>query len=483
LLRSRPSFARVNSLRPAPITHLVLAGILALGAGTIGHCLHPSQSAVTAADLAVATAPIEQTVQATAQTVALSAPMQAVASVKNAVANVLARPPENITRETELDDDQTFASLLSQSGVNETEASMAMNALAKVYNLHKLRAGQMVSLFFTRQGANETFTGAAFLPEATKEISIARDAKGVFTAELKVIPVVRQRLAAAGEIHSSLYDAGDAAGVPHAVMASLIRIYSHDIDFQRDIHPGDHFEILYDQPTTAQGRAVGEGSIIYAALNIGGKVRPVYRVTFTDNTVDYFDDKGHSTRRALLRTPVAAARITSGFGMRVHPLLGYSKMHKGIDFGAPMGAPIFAAGNGIVQDIGFKNGYGRFILIRHNSQISTAYAHMSRYSQNMFKGARVTQGQVIGYVGMSGRATGPHLHYEVRVAGKQINPMSINMPTGRILEGKLLTAFKAGQVKVKQEFATLVTDKKATNGYIKASSGITSFPVEAKDKL
>jgi murein DD-endopeptidase MepM/ murein hydrolase activator NlpD len=455
----------------------VLAGILALGTGTIGHCLRPSQSTINVADLAVVTSPLEQTVQAAA----VSAPMQAMASVRNAVATALAPAPENITREAELDDDQTFAGLLSQSGVSETEANMAMNALAKAYNLHKLRAGQAVSLFFTKKGQTETFTGAVFLPEATKEITVSRDSKGVFTADLKVIPIVRKRLAAAGEIHSSLYDAGDAAGVPHAVMASLIRIYSHDVDFQRDIHPGDRFEILYDQPTTAQGKAVGEGSIIYAALNVGGKVRPVYRVTFTDNTVDYFDDKGHSARRALLRTPVAAARITSGFGMRVHPLLGYSKMHKGIDFGAPMGAPIFAAGNGVVQDIGFKNGYGRFILIRHNSQIGTAYAHMSRYAQNMYKGARVNQGQVIGYVGMSGRATGPHLHYEVRIAGKQINPMSVNLPTGRILEGKLLTAFKAGQVKVKQEFAGLVTQKKS--GFTKASATVTAFPTEAKDHL
>jgi murein DD-endopeptidase MepM/ murein hydrolase activator NlpD len=412
------------------------------------------------------------------QAASASAPMQAVANVKNAVATALSPAPENITREAELDDSQTFAGLLSQSGVPDTDANAAMNALAKVYDLQKLRAGQSVSLFFTRTGQTETFSGAIFLPEATKEVTVSRDAKGYFTADVKIVPVVRQRLAAAGEIRSSLYDAGDAAGVPHSVMASLIRIYSHDIDFQRDIHSGDHFEILYDQPMTAQGRTVGEGSIIYAALNIGGRVHPVWRVTFTDNTVDYFDDSGHSTRRALLRTPVAAARITSGFGMRVHPLLGYSKMHKGVDFGAPTGTPIFAAGNGTVADIGFKNGYGRFILIRHNSQIGTAYAHMSRYAQNMYKGAHVNQGQVIGYVGMSGRATGPHLHYEVRINGKQVNPMSVNLPTGRILEGKLLAAFKAGQQKVKQEFATLVVQKKTP--YTKASADAPAFPAETK---
>jgi len=471
LLRSRLGFAQANSLRPAPIAQLVFAGILALGAGTVGHCYHPSQQAISIPDLTVVTTPLEES----AQIVADSAPIQAAANVKAAVGP----GPENITRETELDDNQTFAALLVEAGVTEADAAAATTALGKVYDLQKLRTGQPVSLFFTHKSQIETFTGAVFLPEATKQITVSRDAKGLFTADLKLVPILRQRLAAAGEIKSSLYEAGDAVGVPHAVMASLIRIYSHDVDFQRDIHPGDHFEILYDQPMTTQGKAVGEGSVIYAALNIGGKVRPVYRVTFTDNTVDYFDDNGHSTRRALLRTPVAAARITSGFGMRVHPLLGYSKMHKGVDFGAPTGAPIFAAGNGIVEDIGFKNGYGRFILVRHNSQISTAYAHMSRYAQNMYKGARVSQGQVIGYVGMSGRATGPHLHFEVRIGGKQVNPMSVNLPTGRILEGKLLTAFKQGQEKVRQEFTALAAQKKSQSPYTKASAEAPAFPSTA----
>jgi murein DD-endopeptidase MepM/ murein hydrolase activator NlpD len=242
-------------------------------------------------------------------------------------------------------------------------------------------------------------------------------------------------------------------------MASLIHIYSHDIDFQRDIHPGDKFEVLYDQPTTTQGKAVGEGDVIYAALTVGGKIHPIYRVTFSDKTVDFFDDRGQSVRRTLLRTPVAAAHITSGFGMRMHPLLGYTKMHKGVDFGASIGTPIFAAGNGTIEVIGFENGYGRYIKIRHNGNLATAYAHMSRFAANMFQGAHVNQGQVIGYVGMSGRATGPHLHFEVHVNGQQVNPMSVNLPTGRSLDGKLLADFRAGQGKIRQEFSTILAKR------------------------
>ena len=307
-------------------------------------------------------------------------------------------------------------------------------------------------LSFLRTGTEETFTGAVFQPEDVKEISVLRKAQGGFVADMKLIPVTRQRFAAIGEIHSSLYEAGDRAGVPHAVMASLIHTYSHDVDFQRDIHPGDSFEVLYDQPVTAKGKMIGEGTIVYAALHVGGKVKPISRVTFSDNAVDYFDETGRSIRRTLLRTPVAAARITSGFGMRMHPLLGYSKMHKGVDFGAPMGVPIFAAGTGTVDEIGFKGGYGRYIRIRHNGTLETAYAHMSRFNTNLYRGAHVDQGQVIGYVGMSGRATGPHLHYEVHLNGVQVNPMSVNLPAGRMLDGKLLTAFKQGQGRIKQEY-------------------------------
>jgi murein DD-endopeptidase MepM/ murein hydrolase activator NlpD len=342
--------------------------------------------------------------------------------------------------------------------------------------LRLLRAGQSVSLSFQRTTQQEVLTGATFQPEATKEVSVTRSAQGVYTASVKPIPVTRQRIAALGVIHSSLFEAGDRAGVPHAIMAALIRVYSHDIDFQRDIHSGDRFEVLYDQSRTAQGKAVGEGEIVYAALNVGGKVHPIYRVMFSDRTVDYFDDRGQSIRRAILRTPVAAAHITSGFGMRIHPLLGYSKMHKGVDFGAPIGTPIFAAGTGTIEEIGFKNGYGRYIRIRHNGTLATAYAHMSRFGDSMHQGSHVSQGEVIGYVGMSGRATGPHLHFEVHVNGVQVNPMSINLPTGRTLDGKLLADFKAGQARIKQDFVSRLP--KATPDVVAPAASPATSPVK-----
>ncbi len=470
MLKSRLGFARASSLRAAPIFQLLIAATLAVGVGLAGHALQGTDAASPA-------------LQQAAQSVAASAPAQVLSDVRAAMGAAVAGRPENTSRQAELDDGQTFAELLSDAGASTTDATAAMNALSKVYDLRRMQAGQDVTLFFSRTAQQETFTGAVFQPEATKEVSVMHTAQGTFTANMKLIPVVRQRLAAQGEIRSSLYEAGDRSGVPHAIMAALIRIYSHDIDFQRDIHSGDRFEILYDQPTTAQGKPVGEGEVIYAALNVGGKVRPIYRVMFSDKTVDYFDDRGQSIRRALLRTPVAAAHITSGFGMRMHPLLGYTKMHKGVDFGAPTGTPIFAAGNGVIEDIGMRNGYGRYIRIRHNGTLATAYAHMSRFGTSMHQGARVAQGEVIGYVGMSGRATGPHLHFEVHVNGQQVNPMSVNLPTGRTLDGKLLADFRQGQSRVKQEFARILAKPPAVvtykPGMIQASASAPAFATKS----
>jgi murein DD-endopeptidase MepM/ murein hydrolase activator NlpD len=430
--------------------------MLAVSFGMAGHYAHPQAPAAEVASVAPQQSPLQQARKAVQATPVLGA-----TSAKLAAA--IAPNPLNATREAELDEGQTFAEMLTDQAVDESNALAAMNALSKVYDLRKLRAGQDVTLSFARTDSKETLTGAVFQPEDTKEISLARAGDGSFAAHVTLIPVTRHRIAAAGEIRSTLYEAADRAGITHALMASLIRIYSHNIDFQRDVQPGDRFEVLYDQSRTAKGKPVGESTIVYAMFHVNGKSHALYRVTFSDGTADYFDERGQSVRRALLRTPVAAARITSGFGMRIHPLLGYSKMHKGVDFGAPTGTPIFAAGSGTVEEIGFKGGYGRYVRIRHNGTLATAYAHMSRFASSLYRGAHVNQGEVIGYVGSSGRATGPHLHFEVQVAGQQVNPMSVNaMPTGRTLDGRMLSVFKDGQNKIRQEFGTLLSSKAAT---------------------
>src|SRR5262249_41810570 len=268
-----------------------------------------------------------------------------------------------------------------------------------------------------------------------RDIQVTRGPDGTFDVSAIAHPLAVAVERHAAIIRSSLYDAGKDAGVPMPVMGEMIKAMSFDVDFQRDIHPGDNFEILYEQYRDAQGRPVKTGTILYAGLVLGGKPVEFYGFTTADGRSDFYAPNGDSVRKALLRTPVDGFRITSGFGMRMHPLLGYTKLHKGIDFGAPPGTPIYAAGDGVVEEAGRKGGYGNYIRLRHNGTYSTAYAHLSRFAKQIRVGARVRQGEVIGYVGSTGEATGPHLHYEVLVAGNQINPLSVKLPTGQKLAG------------------------------------------------
>ena len=485
---NRLGFARANSLQPSSILQLLLAGGLALGIGAGGLYLHPASFVPTinqqTASALPATLPSQAAIpapapvaQASAPTVPAATTMEGLRSAVTATIKPALNPkPEAVTREIEIERGAKFSDLLANAGVPSRDALAIASALGKVYDSRHLKSGQEVTLFSTRIGAEEKLNRITLQPEATKEVTIARNAAGDFAANIELVPLTHRHFAARGEIHSSLYEAGETAHVPHALMASFMRIYSHEVDFQRDIHPGDRFEILYDQPVARNGATAGEGEIIYAALIAGNKVKPVYRVTFSDGSIDYFDERGESVRRALLRTPVAAAHITSGFGMRMHPILGYSKMHQGVDFGAPPGAPIFAAGNGTVVEIGTKGGYGRYVRVRHNGQLETVYAHMSRFGQDLYRGADVKQGEVIGYVGASGRVTGPHLHFEVHVAGRAVNPLSVNLPTGRVLDGKLLVAFKKGESKIKQEFTSLLTKNGAL--FTQTSAPGPAFPVK-----
>ncbi len=337
----------------------------------------------------------------------------------------------------------TLMDMLTGAKVPADEATNAIAALRKVYDPRKLQVGQQVTVLFEpRRGGSKRFVGLEFIPDVVRSVSVARKGDGDFTSSEVEKTVTRQPVAAQGIIRSSLFEAGNAANVPVSVMMALIKNYSYDVDFQRDLQPGDRFEVLYERLVTTDGKVAGEGDVLYAALVLSGKEFPIFRHKTRDGRFDYYNRDGESIRRALLRTPIDGAKITSGFGMRHHPILGFSKMHKGMDFGAPTGTPIFAAGSGVVEEVGPRGGYGNYIRIRHNTQVSTAYAHLSRIAKGTKRGARVDQGDVIGYVGTTGRSTGPHLHYEVLKAGQQVNPKSVDLPTGEKLEGRELQAFE-----------------------------------------
>jgi murein DD-endopeptidase MepM/ murein hydrolase activator NlpD len=242
-------------------------------------------------------------------------------------------------------------------------------------------------------------------------------------------------------LYQSIWETALRNQVPRAVIEDLIRVYSYDVDFQRKVQPGDSFEVLYTSDDENAGDN-GKGEILFALLTTGGETRKFYRhQSPDDNVVDYYDETGKSAKKFLVRMPVSDGSVTSGFGGRNHPLLGYTKMHTGIDWAAPMGTPIFAAGNGVIDKADWEGGYGKYIRIRHANGYVTAYGHMSAFARGMEPGKRVRQGQVIGYVGSTGLSTGAHLHYEILINGRFVDPMKIKLPRGRVLEGAQLAVF------------------------------------------
>jgi murein DD-endopeptidase MepM/ murein hydrolase activator NlpD len=253
---------------------------------------------------------------------------------------------------------------------------------------------------------------------------------------------IDQRAPAGVDLYHSIYETALRDQVPRPVIEDLIRIYSFDVDFQRRVQPGDSFEVLFGGGDDGQ-KADHRNDVLFAALNLGGETKKLYRYqTPDDGVTDYYDDAGKSAKKFLVRKPVAEGIMRSGFGLRRHPILGYVKMHTGVDWAAPSGTPIYAAGNGVVEKEGWESGYGKFILVRHHNGYETAYGHMSAYARGVHEGEHVRQGQVIGFVGSTGLSTGSHLHFEIRINGRFVDPMRIKLPRGRELRGSILTAFE-----------------------------------------
>jgi len=242
-------------------------------------------------------------------------------------------------------------------------------------------------------------------------------------------------------LYQSIYETALRNQVPRPLIEDLIRIYSYDIDFQRKVQPGDSFEVLFADENETSNDTKSE--VLFASLTTGGETRKFYRFQSTDDgVVDYYDDTGKSAKKFLVRKPVAEGLVTSGFGSRRHPLLQYTRLHTGVDWGAEMGTPIYASGNGTIEKIGWEGGYGKYIRIRHANGYSTGYGHMSAFARTMEEGKKVRQGQVIGFVGSTGLSTGAHLHYEIMINGRFVDPMKIRLPRGRVLEGTVLTEFE-----------------------------------------
>ena len=322
----------------------------------------------------------------------------------------------------------TLSHAFSSLNISENNIFGFINKLKSVFDPKKIRVGQEIKIYFQKND-DKIINGIAIYVDKIKSIEVFKN-KTDFILNKYQEPTIRTFHKASGEINSSLYMSAKNAGMPIPVLMEVVKLYSFDVDFQREIRSGDSFEVMYQLQHTKSGDLVSSGPVIRSVLTLEGERLTLYRFEYEKGYFDYFDSDASSVRKALMRTPLDGARISSVFGKRKHPILGYTKMHKGVDFAAPRNTPIFAAGDGIIELSRKNGGYGNYIRIRHNSDYKTAYAHLARFGKGVKEGKRVQQGQVIGYVGTTGRSTGPHLHYEIIFRNKQVNPLKVRMPKG-----------------------------------------------------
>ncbi len=357
--------------------------------------------------------------------------------------------PTTVIRPIAVGRGDTLTRVLQRGGVPDDQAYQAATALADVFNPRRLQLGQEITLTFNRSDAGLSLSQVQLADGVERTVGVTRQAEG-FSAYQTTIQLDRAPARVNAKITDSLYQAALDAGLPMPALSEMIKLFSYDVDFQREVQPGDSFDVLYESYTDDTGKIAKTGRLLSASMTLSGRELRYYLYQPQGEAeADYFNQKGQSVRKALLRTPIDGARLSSGFGSRRHPILGYSIMHKGVDFAAPTGTPIQAAGSGTIEKAGWNGGYGNYVRIRHSNGFSTAYAHMSRIAAK--PGTPVRQGQVIGYVGTTGMSTGAHLHYEVLVNNQQVNPLSLRLPTGRNLEGREMKQFQAEMARLDRE--------------------------------
>ena len=352
----------------------------------------------------------------------------------------------------------TLSDVLVRTGADRITAQSVVDAVRDVFDPKRLQAGQELALAydtFAVEGEGGALARLDFELDAGHSIAVVRQDDGSYEAQEIVAETHREFVRTEGTINTSLFESAQASGLPLDVLTAMVKIFSYDVDFQRDVQKGDRFEVMFERNATDDGRAVRNLTIQYAAMTLSGSPLKYYAFKQDDGSYEYYNDKGEGVRKALLRTPVNGAVLTSNFGLRMHPILGYSLMHRGVDFGAPKGTPIMAAGDGVIEKRETTGSFGNYIRIRHNGEYATAYAHMSRFAPEFAVGKRVRQGQIIGYVGATGRATGPHLHFEVMRNQKQVNPINVKFPAAQKLDGPRLAQFRATKQQADQMFASI----------------------------
>jgi len=341
---------------------------------------------------------------------------------------------------------ETFNSILEDYSIDKKEINEIKKTLTKEIDLNKLKKGQKI--IFTIDQSNNFIKDFILQTSNVKKIYLTRDTsdKG-FSQKILVTKLNKNIIYKEDAILQSLYKSAMNQKIPANTIIEFARIYGFQVDFQRDIRKNDSFQIMYEVFVDDNKKIIGTGNILYANLKLSGEDNSLYYFD-KDESKGHYDKNGKSVKKALMKTPINGARLSSPFGMRKHPIDGFNKMHKGTDFAAPLGTPIMASGDGLVKKAGWCGGGGNCIVIKHNSTYQTIYAHMSKFASGIRSGVRVKQGQTIGYVGSTGKSTGPHLHYEVIVNGKKINSQTLKLPSGKILKGEERKLFETKKIKL-----------------------------------
>ena len=331
----------------------------------------------------------------------------------------------------------TFLTLLKNYKISDNKIYKILDKINEVYNLKKLKIGDKIIFYNDLQNDLKRI----HLSISIDSILIV-NIGNVITIEKKYLEKELFQISHEFKIEESLYKDGLKNNLPQDILIKLIKLFSFDLDFQRDIRKNTIVSISYEYNQIKKTNKMEFKDINYALITIDNNKLEYFKFMTNDGYLDYFNREGKNVKKSILKTPLDGARLSSNFGMRKHPISGYNKMHKGVDFAAPKGTPIYAGGNGVIEYAGRNGGYGNYIRIRHNNEYKTAYAHLSGFKKGISKGVRVSQGDIIGYVGNTGNSTGPHLHYEILYQNKHINPLKLKLPSGKILKGDELNRFK-----------------------------------------
>ena len=341
---------------------------------------------------------------------------------------------------------ETFDKILDGYSINKEEIKAIKESLSKKTNINKLNTNQKIQI--TIDQTNNKIKEFIFQISSTEKIYLSKEnVNKRFNQEVLTLKLDKKIIYSEDIIKQSLYKAAINQNIPPNIIIEFARIYGFQVDFQRDIRKLDKFQIMYEVFTDKNNKIIETGEILYANLKLSGQDNSLYYFDKKESR-GHYDKNGKSIQKALMKTPINGARLSSSFGMRKHPIDGFNKMHRGTDFAAPKGTPIMASGNGTVKKVGWCGGGGNCVKIKHNSTYETVYAHMSKFARGIKSGVRVKQGQTIGYVGSTGKSTGPHLHYEVIVNGKKVNSQTLKLPSGKVLKGKDRQMFETNKIKL-----------------------------------